>query len=214
MGLPPTTQGHNNLRLINTTNSYQNFRLDTNLHTLNSKQNNFNRFLPSTMPQHYTQANIPFRNLLPQPLSHQQYPLHMYPSAVPNHFLTEDDLFYGDLPRNQPFRHVRFNELPQNLMHLRKYEHRPSTTLYGNRARKTILKPMSSRVAKNTHSLMAAINLPRKLTHSYAKRHPIVSNMPLINVNSSILLVNHSPFGLREPKFGILHHCAQSISYF
>lgn len=40
----------------------------------------------------------------------------------------------------------------------------------------------------------------------------IVSNLPLIN--SSVLVVNNSPFGLRDPQVGILHHCSQSISYF
>lgn len=43
---------------------------------------------------------------------------------------------------------------------------------------------------------------------------PIVSNMPLIHVNSSIILVNTSPFGLRDLRFGILHHHSPSISYY
>lgn len=218
MGLPPTTQGHNNLRLMHTTNSYQNFRLDTNLHTLNkTKQNNFNRFLPTTMPQYYTQAHTPFQNPYPQQMSHplhQQYPMRTYPPAQPSHFLLQKVLHHGNLPSYQPAQHIRFNELPQNLMRLRKGEHHSPRITYGDRTRKTILKPMSSRIVKNAHSSMAALNLQHKSTHSYAKRHPIVSNMPLINVNSSILLVNHSPFGLTEPQFGILHHCAQSISYF
>lgn len=47
-----------------------------------------------------------------------------------------------------------------------------------------------------------------------SRRHTIVSNMPLINVNSSVVMVNHSPFGLQDPRFGIFHHCSQSISYF
>lgn len=46
------------------------------------------------------------------------------------------------------------------------------------------------------------------------KALPIVSNMPLIHVNSSLILVNASPFGLRDPRFGILHHHPPSISYF
>lgn len=220
MGLPPSTQGHNNLRLMNTTNSYQNFRLGTNLHTLNSKRNNFNRFLPTTMPPpHYnTQVNNSLQHLFPypisQPLYHQQYPMHTYPPSMPNQFLSQSGFYHGVSPRHQPSRHVHFNDLPQNLMRIPGVERRPHTNLYGDHVRKTILKPMSSRVAKNAHSLTAALNLQRNSIHSHAKRHPIVSNMPLINVNSSILLVNHSPYGLTEPQFGILHHCAQSISYF
>lgn len=44
---------------------------------------------------------------------------------------------------------------------------------------------------------------------------PIVSNMPVINIqNSSILLINDSPFGLRDKRFGILHHSQPSESYY
>lgn len=44
---------------------------------------------------------------------------------------------------------------------------------------------------------------------------PIVSNMPLINIqNSSIVLVNDSPFGLRDKRFGILHHALPSETYY
>lgn len=44
---------------------------------------------------------------------------------------------------------------------------------------------------------------------------PIVSNMPLINIqNSSILLINDSPFGLRDKRFGLLHHLQPSETYY
>lgn len=46
------------------------------------------------------------------------------------------------------------------------------------------------------------------------KSFPLLSNLPFINSDSSIVLVNHSPFGLRDPRFGIFHHCSQSVSYF
>lgn len=44
---------------------------------------------------------------------------------------------------------------------------------------------------------------------------PIVSNMPWINIqNSSVLLINDSPFGLRDKRFGILHHMSPSETYY
>lgn len=42
---------------------------------------------------------------------------------------------------------------------------------------------------------------------------PIVSNMPMININSSIILMTHSPFALSDRRFGILHHSSPSASY-
>lgn len=46
------------------------------------------------------------------------------------------------------------------------------------------------------------------------KSFPLLSNLPFINRDASIVLVNNSPFGLRDPRFGIFHHCSQSVSYF
>lgn len=46
------------------------------------------------------------------------------------------------------------------------------------------------------------------------KSYPILSNLPFINRDASIILVNRSPFALTDPRFGIFHHSAQSVSYF
>lgn len=46
------------------------------------------------------------------------------------------------------------------------------------------------------------------------KSFPLLSNLPFINRDTSIVMINHSPFGLRDPRFGIFHHCSQSVSYF
>jgi hypothetical protein len=46
------------------------------------------------------------------------------------------------------------------------------------------------------------------------KSIPIVSNMPFIHLNSSVILVNTSPFSLTDRRFGILHHNSASISYY
>jgi hypothetical protein len=43
---------------------------------------------------------------------------------------------------------------------------------------------------------------------------PIISNMPYIHLNSSVILINSSPFALTDRRFGILHHSSPSISYF
>jgi hypothetical protein len=43
---------------------------------------------------------------------------------------------------------------------------------------------------------------------------PIMSNMPLMRVSQSVLLLNRSPFALTDPQFGILHHHSPtSMSY-
>lgn len=46
------------------------------------------------------------------------------------------------------------------------------------------------------------------------KSFPLLSNLPFIDRDASIVLVNHSPFALRDPRFGIFHHSSQSVSYF
>lgn len=46
------------------------------------------------------------------------------------------------------------------------------------------------------------------------KSFPLLSNLPFIDRDASIVLVNHSPFALRDPRFGIFHHCSPSVSYF
>lgn len=52
----------------------------------------------------------------------------------------------------------------------------------------------------------------QRLNHM-KKSFPIVSNMPFMHVNSSLILVNSSPFALTDLRFGIFHHNATSISY-
>lgn len=80
---------------------------------------------------------------------------------------------------------------------------------------------------KAKHSNRAAtLSLPLKSSyshsHSYSLMHeqklkrafPILSNMPFIHLNSSIILFNTSPFALTDRRFGILHHHSPSMSYY
>ena len=60
----------------------------------------------------------------------------------------------------------------------------------------------------NYHPKSHIYNNPR-----YASNLSMISNMPLINMDYSMVVVNDSPFALRDSRFGILHHCSQSISY-
>lgn len=69
------------------------------------------------------------------------------------------------------------------------------------------------RIASNEHKT-SLTKLQKQNFKLLKEASPIVSNMPLIHVNSSIILVNTSPFGLRDPRFGILHHHSPSISYY
>lgn len=58
----------------------------------------------------------------------------------------------------------------------------------------------------SSHSLMHK----QKLRQAF----PIVSNMPFIHLNSSLILINTSPFALTDRRFGILHHHSPSMSYY
>lgn len=71
----------------------------------------------------------------------------------------------------------------------------------------------------------ASLSLPLKsssfssshsLTHKQKlkKAFPILSNMPFIHLNSSLIFVNTSPFALTDRRFGILHHHSPSMSYY
>lgn len=53
----------------------------------------------------------------------------------------------------------------------------------------------------------------QKLSH-LRKAFPIISNMPFIHLNSSLILINSSPFALTDRRFGILHHHSPSVSYY
>lgn len=92
---------------------------------------------------------------------------------------------------------------------------------------------ISSRYYKrgNANVHKSSLSLPLKTTatayhsHLYHKMHkqklshlrrafPIISNMPFIHLNSSLILINSSPFALTDRRFGILHHHSPSISYY
>lgn len=84
-------------------------------------------------------------------------------------------------------------------------------------------KQHSYRIGSNAHK--ASLSLPLKSSHHcphYSLIHkqklkqafPILSNMPLIHLNSSLILVNTSPFALNDRRFGILHHHSPSMSYY
>lgn len=65
----------------------------------------------------------------------------------------------------------------------------------------------------NTRDVNIQTNINR--IQYFKNSTPIVSNMPLINIqNSSILLINDSPFGLMDKRFGILHHLQPSETYY
>lgn len=94
---------------------------------------------------------------------------------------------------------------------------RHSNMFVGKKVRMKVL-PKLNLPSSSLSSLSSSYSKQRRqqcaqTTHP-SRTHTIVSNMPLINVNSSVVMVNHSPFGLRDPRFGIFHHCSQSISYF
>ena len=110
---------------------------------------------------------------------------------------------------------ARYNYLSQLYRHMRLQR-----ALYNNTASilttKSLERPQNLfKVHNNSISSMPLLSKlqKRKLGHM-KKSVPIVSNMPFIHVNSSLILGNSSPFALTDQRFGILHHNATSISYF
>lgn len=110
---------------------------------------------------------------------------------------------------------ARYNYLSQLCRHMRLQR-----ALHNNTA-----SILTTTTLKRPQSLLEVNNKPfssmhllsklqkRKLGHM-KKSVPIVSNMPFIHVNSSLILVNSSPFALTDQRFGIFHHNATSISYY
>jgi hypothetical protein len=73
---------------------------------------------------------------------------------------------------------------------------------------------------RNSHK--PSLSLPLNSSFSSRSSHkrklkkafPILSNMPFIHLNSSLIFVNNSPFALTDRRFGIFHHHSSSISYY
>lgn len=197
MGLPPT-QGNNNLRLTSTANFYQNYnRLATNTTTTTRKtcHKPYESQLHSHL--HVRLGSIKSPNSIKSPKcgSARRRSTQIDQTRTNSRSTTND--YY--LARSRP---VRMNDNTVD--------------------RRTVLRPLTSRsnafdnvrryrIADNSYASIygrAQMDARRKASRE------IVSNMPLMNVNSSIFMVNHSPFGLRDPRFGIFHHCSQSVSYY
>lgn len=195
MGLPPA-QGHNNLRLTNTANLYQNhnFRLDTTQFT---PIKTYHRPHPLKIP-------IDSRALL---ATTKRMPTISMPVPI---------LKQANQHRNRSKsirQHVQFKPI-QNTFNQRQ-------TMYSYPELKVLPTQFDS--YRNVQSKRVRLQVPqlnllstkeRRSNRNRSRKHGFVSNMPLINVNSSVVMVNHSPFGLRDPRFGIFHHCSQSISYY
>lgn len=98
------------------------------------------------------------------------------------------------LPMRQSFSKKKSRVFSYSSKHHHSYRnsHKPSLSLP--------LKSSFSRSASNTQKLKKAF--------------PILSNMPFIHLNSSLIFVNNSPFALTDRRFGILHHHSPSISYY
>lgn len=226
MGLPPA-QGHNNLRLTNTANLYQNhnFRLD---------KTQFN----TTKTHHKYHMPIPYPTTsCPYPTVNRTYRHHPIPHTIhskPNRFVSTpypiqlhsrsllSSKRLSSIPRPtsilKPSRskhignRVQFepNSFSQRQTPYSYYERRNTIPSFDN-YRKNSLKKVRLQIPPL--SVLPTKNKRTSSRHRIPK-HSIVSNMPLINVNSSVVMVNHSPFGLQDPRFGIFHHCSQSVSYF
>lgn len=234
MGLPPA-QGHINLRLTNTAKLYQNhsFRLDTTQFTPHKKTpHNKPHLQPSSIPSLKLQSNS--RSLFSSssstvaPSSKRRAPTISMPIPIPilksthrpRHFRsknTEQHVQFA--PIQKAFSQRNTSYAYPNRKHL------PSSSSlstgngrcgYSKNVRMNVMSQLNLLPTVTTRTTAAAASRERRSSRRRisSRMNTFVSNMPLINVNSSVVMVNHSPFGLQDPRFGILHHCSQSISYF
>lgn len=192
MGLPPT-QGHNNLRLNNTANLYPNYyRLATNTQTQFTRkqpkpgqsQSHSHCHSYSGLSQSKVCSSKTKKNVSPRSATR----------ADPSRSRTESYSSQSYVASHSQSR--RKAPPPASQLSSR------IGSVRSNDLRRFRFADNSFPIGRGQH------------THARHRKAAIVSNMPLINFNSSVVMVNHSPFGLREPGVGILHHCSQSISYF
>lgn len=98
-----------------------------------------------------------------------------------------------------PYHHShRLDDTIHNLHILHKLQHYPSTV-------NCLRSPGPTRSESDIFR-----SNDRYMRNSF----PLLSNLPFIGRDASIILVNYSPFALRDPRFGIFHHCSPSVSYF
>lgn len=188
MGLPPT-QGHNNLRLNNTTNLYSNRLGSRHYNTLKQLFHSQN---PSIIGK--TSRTKPQLRQKLQSMNQFSNSNCATPSIDHSRNITSNS------HRSVPYDYISYRHL------------------YRDRHHRSVAPPTHPMLNQNK---ITQIDLKRHNLESvnnctfgrHDRRPAIVSNMPQIKVNSSIVLVNRSPFGLRDPRFGIFHHCSQSISY-
>lgn len=233
MGLPPS-QGHNNLRLYHTTNyphhhhhhhNNHNHRLNTNKHfyTKHQQQKHFelayHQHQSRLNQYYYSHSHIDDRQ--PSPTSSsidtilhsfdRLYETSIYKCAsYPPPSSSSAGLNYDKPNMMMVTRPVTFNPFklsPGNIANNNNRLHKSQPSFYSG-----ISSCKHSDISRNDDNDDVMLN---KIRPQYFHNSlPMVSNLPLINMDASMLLVNHSPFALQDPRFGILHHCSQSVSYF
>lgn len=213
MGLPPA-QGHNNLRLTNTGNLYQNhnFRLDTRpINTFKTHHNKHH--LPKSMTMPKFKQSTPQIQVNSRPILTSK-PLTNFPMLTS---ILKPSRYQQSRTKHID-NHVQF-ELNRSALSQRRT---PYSYAYVSRPERNTSSTVSNKYHtsdyRNVRFRIPQPSVAKTKEHRSSRyksrKNSIISNMPLINVNSSVLMVNHSPFGLRDPRFGIFHHCSQSISYF
>lgn len=190
MGLPPA-QGHNNLRLNTNANLYQNhnIRLDTRQYNTTFRTHQTQHYVPHSTTYHRREQCM-------QPTTKPKKQVRI---SLPSSIL-----------KSTASRNIQFDRERNLALRLSTPNYSQSTSASASAYSRSA---NVNRISQSIQS-QSQIQLKRPKLRSPRKKSAIVSNLPLINVNSSIVMVNHSPFGLRDPRFGILHHCSQSVSYF
>lgn len=104
---------------------------------------------------------------------------------------------------------AKFNYLQRLL------SHNPSPTRAINQRPMSLFRSQRApNVHRATQPMPSLTNTQKKRLSHMKKAFPVMSNMPFIHINSSLIVINTSPFALTDPRFGIFHHHPPSVSYF
>lgn len=198
MGLAPTLLGQNNIRL---TNKY--YHLNYKYNQVQQLMNRYKAISNQSTPIFPTTKNHNKNLRKPYPMSSQSYNYYNYPT-------TRTGILKKPRSSSKHLTHIQANS-NSNLHKLRLTL--PSTSSAANYnfsgGHKMLMRQQHSQHEMSRHTQITMKNNLKCLRKSY----PAISNMPFINFNSSLILVNSSPFALSDPRFGIFHHDSPSLPY-
>lgn len=214
MGLP-LMQGQNNTRLNICSNSFYNTSHNVNVNHNNNTNNNRNRYTKTIKPSRFerytsTQLSNLIRSFKTRNTRATNNLMNTMSSVMGTTGATSSS---SSLLRQRPTYLFTHNSNRDNTTNtLRNTEFTKSNRVHFNLRRNNILM-MHKQQRPRDKFIMGSRSLTYQQRQDLKNSCPIISHMPFINLNSSVFVMNTSPFGLTDPRFGILHHFSPSRSY-